>query len=400
MRNRAALAAWISMAVLGGLEAFGQGAGEGLEAPWRWAVRSGVVYDDNRDGTRTNLQGNLDVYIEPRLDYEYRDADRTRLDVTLMPQLKWRSNPRTTEEGGSQRDTALMGFANLEGMHRLTTRLTLTAGDSFNYTDDPQGSEYGTMASRSESYFVNTAHAGGSVELTPEMQAEINAKSVVTRYEGNARVDEMDSDITSGEGVLSHKIGTDDKIMGLFSASEYQDQAKVHSRGSSVLAFNAGREKMIKRDVVCRMLAGYQSAQYDNSALRSSHLLNCNSELIFQAAAPTRYRVGAGYGFKPPNVGAYSLQKTTYLNAAVDHDVVADRLTMSVQARYANGRYGNEGPGSPGGLDRELLIGFYGTYYLNHRWSLKCGYSYDDWASDLRESFKRNQVDLSVKVEL
>jgi len=378
------------------LTAFGQLQGQEPGEPWRLSLKVGGQYSDNRDASATNKQSNLDGIVEPRVDFRYQDADRTWMQLTLTPLLKWHSHPRTAAEGAAQNNTQLFGSAEIEFMHRPTTTVTLNAGDQFAYNDDPQIIENGSTARRNQSYYRNDLHAGTEAALSEDAGVGVKVQSVTTRYQ---EVNEWDSDLLNG-GVSPHyAVGYGWTLRGFVGMSQYQTSNADPSRGSDVMTGDVGVEKNLTKSLVAKVMGGYQAVQYDNPDLESANMINGNVELVLQAAEPTRFRLGAGYGYSPPGLNSYSAQKATTVSGEVDHDVLPDLLTMQLQGQYSDGQYEPEGVDTPGGSEKMTRLGVRGTYFASKTWTFTCGYSFEKWASELRESFNRNLVDMSVRVE-
>jgi hypothetical protein len=370
-----------------------------LARPWGFSLRVGGEYSDNRDGTATNKQSNFDTIIEPQVILKYQDADRTAARFSLIPSLRSHSNPRTEAEGGAQKATELFGAAELALMHRLTPTVTLNAGDRLTYTDDPRVIESGATERRSENFVQNNGNAGIDAAMTAEMGLGGKAGVVTTRYRDSRAAKELDTDLFTGEINAYYNMGDGWKALGLLGASEYQAEKIIRSRGSAVETYNAGFEKTITPDLTGRLMGGMQVIQYDNPALDSAHLMNGNFELTYRAAVPTRFRLGVDYGYIPPSDSAYSAQKSITFSGEVEHDVLADRLTLSFQCQYVDSQYTSEGPEAQGGAEKFSRLGVHGTYHITEKWAFTGGYFFEKWDSEQRESFTRNLLDVSVNTE-
>jgi hypothetical protein len=358
----------------------------------------GGEFSDNRDGTATNKQNNLDGIVEPRAEFIWQDADRTRMQLMVMPQMRWHSHPRTAAEGSAQDSTELFGACGLEVMYRPTPTVTLNGGDQLSYSDDSTKIENGITSRRSESYVRNDAHAGVNAAASAAGGANLSASMETMRYTDAATARDLDSDLFVGELAPYYDLGAGWKLHGVVGASEYQAAETTRMRGSAVETFHAGVENFITQDFVWKVMGGYQFMQYDNPALDPASTPSGSAEVKFMATAPTRFRLGVEYGYTPPSSSEYSAQQAATFSGAVDHDVLAGRLTFSLQGQYRDSLYTNEGIDAPGGSEKMERIGFHGTYLLGNQCSLTGGYSYENWESDLRESFQRNMLDINVRV--
>lgn len=393
------LSAVLCVSVLGGLVAFGQAQGEVGDQPWRFSSRVAAEFSDNRDGTATNKQSNLDGIVEPRTDFSWHDADRTSVQLMVMPQMRWHSHPRTAAEGSAQDSAELFGACGLELMHRLTPTVTLNAGDQLSYSDDPAKIETGTTSRRRESYVRNDAHAGVNAAVSAAAGANLTAGFVTMRYPDSDAARELDSDLYNVAWSPYYNVGSGWMVLGNVGASEFQSEKTIRMRGSAMETCYAGVEKKVTQDFVWKVLGGYQFVQYDNPALEPADMLSGNAEMAFMETAPTRFRLGVQYGYTPPSISAYSAQQTTTFSGSIDHDVLANRLTFSLQGQYMDSQYLSEGTDAPGGSEKMTRIDVHGAYFLDNQWSFTGGYSYENWESALRESFQRNLIDMSVKAQ-
>lgn len=387
----------LCISVLGGLVVFGQEQSGEWGKPWQFSLRVGGEFSDNRDGTATNKQNNLDGIVEPRAEFIWQDADRTRMQLMVMPQMRWHSHPRTADEGSAQESSELFGACGLELMHRPTPTVTLSAGDQLSYNDDPAQIENGTTARRSQSYVRNDAHAGVNAALAAAAGANLTAGVVTMRYRDSGAAQELDSDLFNIECAPYYNVGYGWTVLGLIGASEFQAEKLGRMRGSAVETYHAGAEKKVTQDFVWTVLGGYQFVQYDNPALEPADMLSGNAEVVFMGTAPTRFRLSVEYGYMPPSMSDYSAQQATTYAGSVDHDVLANRLTVRLQGQYRDSQYINEGADAPGGSEKMTRIGVHGTYSLDSQWSFTGGYSYENWDSALRETFQRNLMDIWVR---
>ncbi len=385
------------------LSAFGQeDEGYANEGPWLLSLRLGGQFNDNRDGVKDNKESNLDLFIEPRADFQLRDGERTLLDLAVLPMVKWHSNPRTPEEGGAQNDTELFGTVALELMHQLSPRVTLTLGDALTYNDDPEVDNGGANVRSSNNHIWNTSHAGVDVSLTETMAAGVTGSYAMKRYDDSAVAANEDEDIMNGEAYLKFKTSLNLDISGLVGYSDFKNESTSRPRGSQVMSAGIGIEKRFSPDLIGKLAGGYQHGEYDDSGVDSLDTPNGSAELVMRAASITRFRVGASYGLYAPYVRPYSIQTLTVFRAGVDHDVLPGRLTLSLNGQYGSGDYKEEGADLSGGTDNLTSVGVSANYRMNRTWSVGGGYTYENWDSDMREreSFARNMVDFGVKAQM
>lgn len=371
--------------------------------PWALSATLNSQFSDNRDGVSENKESNVDVSLTPRADLRWRDGDRSLLDFYLMPSIKWHSNPRDESSGEGQNDAELFGAVGVDGSHRFTPRVGVKAGDALSYNDDPEITESGATVRQSSSHWLNNLHAGVDVELSQKVGASLMGSSIMKRYTDQVVADNQDEDIYQAEADLKYLMGSGYSVFGLIGFSDFNAEssgAGSRNRGSQVLSYGVGIERVFSPDVTGKIAGGYQTAEYDDDALESTDTMNGNAEMTFRAASPTRFRVGGSYGYFAPNVRPYSIQTLTAVSGAIDHDVLSDRLTLTLRGQYSEGDYADEGVGLPGGLDKLTTVGFSGRYWVQRNWAVQAGYTHETWDSDLRESFDRNLVDVGVTARL
>lgn len=389
------------VSLMGGVAGFSQeqDLGAPTDGPWLFSARVGSEFSDNRDGLDNNKENNIDVYVEPRVDFRFRDGDRTTLDLGVLPMVKWHSNPRSENEPAPQNDTELYGTALMELYHQLTPRLLLSLGDAITYNDDPEISNGGGNVRFSNNHIWNNAHGELNYLATEKLSTGIGASYSLKRYTESVVAQNEDEDIFQGNLNGKYSMGSGYKLIGVLGASQFQNESVDTPRGSSVVSAGAGLEKTFSPDFIGKVLAGYQHAEYEDDSLDVIDTPNGSVELTMRAASETRFRVGGSYGFYAPYVRPYSIQTLTAVNAGVDHDILSQRLTVSLNAQYGNGSYDAEA-GAPGGDDTMIMVGARADYRLNRNWSINGGYTFEGWDSDVRESFNRNLIDLNVKVQL
>lgn len=377
-----------------------QDLGTPTDGPWLFSARLGAQFSDNRDGVENNKESNVDVVFEPRVDYRFRDGNRTVLDLSVLPMVKWHSNPRDNSQGSGQNDTELFGTAAAELSHYFTERLLLNVGDAITYSDDPEISNGGGPVRSSNNHLWNNAHAKFDYDFTDQLTGGMDGNYSIKRYSDSVVADTQDEDIIAGNANLKYKMGSGYKLLGTVGASQFKNKAVGSaSRGSTVLSAGAGVEKTFSPDLIGKVMAGYQHGEYENDAIDAIDTPNGSAELTMRAASATRFRVGASYGLYAPYVRPYSVQTMTAVNAGVDHDILGKRLTVSLNGQYSNGHYKEES-GAPEGDDTLVMVGVRADYRLNRNWSLNGGYTLENWDSDVRESFTRNLVDCGVRAQL
>jgi len=370
-----------------------------ITKPWTVSATVGGVYTDNRDGLRSNKEANLDLTAEPRLSYRLT-AEQGQLDFYVAPALKWHSNPRSSSEGSPQNDAELFGGIGLDGLYRIVPRVQVKLGESFLYTDDPGIDEGGATVRTNGSFYLNNAYAEVGAELTPKFIGSLNGRVINKRYTEDSVANYEDEDTLSSEANLKYMMGSGYALSGFVGASLFDNESPTVDRGSTVYDVGAGVEKTFTPDFWAKLSAGYANADYENENLDSLDTVLGRGEVVLRAASPTRFRVSGMHGFYAPYVRPYSVQRLTSVAGSVEHDFT-QQITLAANAQYTQGHYKNEGTAeTPGGDDRLATAGVRGYYRFSRNLSAGLGYTFEHWDSEVRESFNRNTVDVSLKAEM
>jgi hypothetical protein len=367
--------------------------------PWAASVKTGMQYSDNRDGTDLDKESNVDFYIQPRADLIWRDGVRTTLDVFLSPLAKWHSNPREKADGDPQNETELFGAVGVDLLHQVTPRVKVNAGDTLVYNDDPAIDEGGVGVRESASHILNTVYAALAVEVVPRVSLDVTGNNSMKRYEEEIVAQDQDEDIWDTKARLGYLLGAGYRVFGGVGYSDFSNKSTSRPRGSQVYSAEVGVMKIFNPDIQGTLSGGYQTASYSDEELDDTDTANAEAEMVFRAQSATRFRVGASYGFYAPYVRPYSLQTLTSVRGAIEHDVLPERLTMTLRGQYSNGEYDEEAEDLPGGSDELLTAGLSANYRISRTWSVGAGYTYETWDSDVRESFDRNYLDASVTAQ-
>ena len=366
--------------------------------PWSLSATVGSQYTDNRDGTKANKESNVDVTAAPRLDLRIR-GERSLLNLFIEPGVKWHSNPRTVQEGDPQNETDLYGAGGVDLGYYFSPRTMIKLGDTLTYADDPEITERGASVRRSDNHWLNTVYGNLGVEVSEKTDLTINGRDSIKRYTDNVVAQDQDEDVVDTDANLKYLTGMGVSVFGTVGYSDFSNRSTERDRGSQVLTYGVGLEKMFNPDFVATVRGGYQTAKYDDRTLDDVDTGNARADVVLRGASSTRFRAGASYGFSSPNVRPYSLQTLSAVFGSVEHDVLAN-LTVALRGQYADGDYKRESATLPGGHDKLTTVGVDGNYRFNRHLALRLGYTYENWDSDVRESFDRNTVDVALKADL
>ncbi len=385
-------------AVLFAAAAWSLEAAEGAK-PWGLSLSAGAQFDDNRDGTETDKESNLDLILSPRAEWRYA-LERTLFDLFYAPTFKWRSNPREIADGDPQNDTELYHAVGAAFDHRLADRAWIKLGNTWAKTDDPEITAGGLTIRRNSDHWYNQAYAEAGLDVTPKVATVLNGRYNLKRYDDEVESQFQDEDVIEAQAAVKYAMGMGARFSASAGYSDFQNDHPTIDRGSQVMTYGLGLEKTFNPDLIAGVSAGYQSAEYDDDRLETDDTVFGKADVVIGAASPTRLRVGGLYGYFAPYVRPYSIQKLTSVSAAVEHDVTA-KLLVSVSGRYSDGDYPAEPVnGLAGGHDKLMEAGLKGVFKLNRNLSFDLGYTYQTWDSDVREDFDRNVVSAAVRAQM
>jgi long-subunit fatty acid transport protein len=124
---------------------------------------------------------------------------------------------------------------------------------------------------------------------------------------------------------------------------------------------------------------------------------------VVVSASRTQVRFSAGYSLAASDYDPYSYQERTRVSTTVEYDLTA-KFSLRAMGLYENGDYDVdsvvEGQTGTGGSDALTDAQFGISYRINRNLTASLSYEYEDWNSDIRESFSRNWVTAAVRAEM
>jgi len=371
--------------------------------PVKLGLNVGSTFSDNRDGTKHNKENNFDVYAQPRVDVVLGD-EQSLFDFYLAPSVLWRSNPRENNEPSPQNDTDFYYALGAAFQQKFSEASSLRLTDDFSYSDDPKIDLGGVGVRDNQSYYYNALRADLNCMLSETYGVEFLGGNSIKRYNDNAVADEEDEDVYSLDGIFRIVLGNGLKALGQVGYSDFKNKSETEDldRGVQIMTYAVGVEKDLTSKLTSVIKGGVQTADFSSDTLDSETTGYGSGELTLREAQ-TRFSLGAGYGFYGPYVRPYSSQTRTYVDAKVARDL-GTKFTVEAEAQFARGEYDKEllsnGTQLSGGNDDLMLGALRGIYRINHNVDFELGYQYEDWNSDVRESFTRNLVTAVVKTRL
>lgn len=362
----------------------------------RQSLSTGWAYNDNRDGVATNQQGLSEFTLGYRADRSWQDGDRSEFKLFFAPVAFWRSAAsRGAGALGSQ--AALRGSLGFDLRQAVTPRTELTAGDTLRSSDILSGGSSRDAAARdSELSLVNDARLGASLALAPQETLLLSLGETRVRTLGSGTSsNNVPSDTYRASATLAETLNARRRLLfttGVQQTRQQQSDNTTNAAQSTLYSATVGWEETFDPDLVALLQAGGQSAQQAQGG-GATYGWTADANLTAGATTPTRTHLGVHYGIQPSTLAGYSVSRTLTTTAGIDHDVVPERLTLGAQGSLLLSWYD---VGVQGGSDRTITLDLTASYRLTPDWTLQGSVGHEDWQSELRSSFRRNRVSLSV----
>ena len=392
MARKVQWAGWFSCALLATSLAATAGVDQ---SPFTFSMGVRGVYTDNRDGTKRDKKSDFDAIAEPRVTCVY-NADNAVFDAFYSPSVLWRSNARK-----DQNDVDLYHSAGVGIDYRPNARTKLYANDQFDYTDQPNVKDGGATIRENASYYLNRAGAGAQYSLDPKTMLGVSGYDSVKRYTKKVYADLADEDRYGGNGTVSYEVAPETKVSAIGDYSKAEFNQIRH--GSEIFMGGAGLDKKFSPNLSAHVQGGWQVAKLQRAIDNQVDSPTASGDVTISPSPATRLILTAGYGLAHSDYDPYAIQTRASASAKIERDLLPN-LMVSVAGLYANGHYEKDsvvkGQTAPGGDDTLSDIFVSATYRINRNLTAGLSYEYEDWNSDIRESFSRNTVMASLKADL
>ncbi len=396
-------ASWICM--LSALVAVSAGfaGAQGIEDTPRtmvYSVEGGLRFDDNRDAVKSDRESLTTLSVSPgaRLNV---DDQLTKAFLMYRPTLLWRDNPRD-----DQNSTELYHNAEASVEHAISYRTKVGVSDRFEMTDDPNVTAGGVAVREDASYWLNEAKGWMVHGLSDRVQLDLDGTYMIKRYIDNTFADQADEDRVLANAALRYKLDPVNSTFVFvgFDAPSYQDSDRGDYLG---YLLGAGLTREFSDDLKGTVAAGYKLLDYADAVTDDEGLP------FFQLLAQYRVSINlavtaqADYSLEPSDRVFYSSKEYSRLLLRGVYSVT-ESLSADAQVVYANGTYSEDSavqqsadPQTLTGGDDTLMDYQVGLTFRPkaRRYYSRVAYEYEDWTSDVRESFVRNTVSATVGME-
>jgi hypothetical protein len=273
-------------------------------------------------------------------------------------------------------------------------------GDRFLTTDDPDVQSGGSTVRENLSYSYNQIYAESELFVSRVLGFGLMGRNTIKRYTDDAVADISDEDTTDAALSLMADVGKQLIIIGKGTFSDFENAStnSAFERGAQTMSYTLGLKKVFTPQAYGMIESGFQTAEYDNSLLDTDDSVYANLQLVYREQ-DYKFSGTAGYGIYQPYVRPYSSQKRAFVGVDGER-TIAEKLTFGAGLQYSNGKYDEVSAGNPAGDDNLFAARARGTYKINRHLAFELAYQFENWDSDLRESFNRNTVSATIKAEL
>ncbi len=362
-------------------------------SPLSLSVRIEGEYDDNRDGDSSGQEDSFNIRLQPRAAFTY-DLGITYVDLFYMPYILMRGNARD-----DQNDTELYHEVGAELRHDLTPTITLSMSDRFSVTDDPRVSEGGVTVRESANYTKNVLNLGLGIDMDAMTMMEIGGHSDIKRYSERAWRN-FDEDKLGANLTLRRELGMMMNVLTTlrYTKSEYND---IVDRGAEFVFAGIGMEKTFSPNLAGYLTVGWNTANH-NSLGGSTDTPAGNARVVLSPTPDTSLSLAASYELADSDWMGYSTQERTAFSATLNHRVTP-QLASALTLERVLGAYKSDTAviqGLPGGDDDLTAVHARAIYRMHQNLNLEIGYQFEDWDSDIRDSFNRNKYTVALRASL
>ena len=388
-----ALAAAITLVLVGANFAAEAPAGDSTD---KLVVRNRVrfEYDDNIYERNTNKVDSFKIEVEPEFIYNLT-LDQTYVGVRYRPTFVWWSDREPD-------NTDLHHNLNLDFVHNISPRLTLSVKDAFLYANEPQLMDRGVIIAVAEDYIYNLANADLTYQMAPKTRLTAGGRYTLLRYSNDLQNKANDYDIYSGGLSIRHDVTAATAAIGEYRAESISyDQV---DRGSLSHYVGAGFESSLNPNLVASLRGGVQFKEFESDALDSRTSPYVDGSLTYLPQPDTRVTVGAGYSMFEADIYPFANQDRLLAYASVGHDVTA-RLSLFLTGSYQISDYSGDQSidqkvQSKDGTEDVAQFTARASYKVNNRNWIEANYEFINLSSDFRDEFDRNRVSVGWRTNL
>lgn len=365
-----------------------------------YSVEGGVRFDDNRDAVKENKESMTTLSFSPGVQLNMDDLITTAF-LMYKPSLLWRDNPRE-----DQNATELYHLAEANVEHLVSYRTKVGASDRYEMTDDPNVTAGGVAVRADASYWLNEAKGWMLYGLSDRVQVDLDGTYKMKRYIDKTFADQADEDRIVANGALRYKLDPANSTFGFVGFD--QPSYKSSERGDYLgYLLGAGLTREFTDDLKGTVAAGYKLLDYSDAVTGDEGMPFFQMLAEYRVSLNLALTAQADYSLEPSDREFYSSKEYTRLLLRGVYSIT-ESMSADAQVVYANGVYSKDSAiqqsadlQTLSGGDDTLMdyqVGF--TFRPKaRRYYSRVAYEYEDWTSDVRESFARNTVSATMGME-
>ncbi len=359
--------------------------------PVRLSVGVEAVGTDNRDSSATDKQDNVDIYLRPRIEI-ISGTGNSVVDLYYEPGLRYR-----TEPGDEQDETDLQHALGANLRHAFSERFRLRLSDHLSVTDDPAIEEKGSVVRGDQSYILNRAVAGMNYDLFLYSNLDVLLQSQIRRYDDDDVASRSDVDETLAR--VQHRYSLTPTLRTLLTG-EYRmyayEENPLYTRDFDSMIVAAGLENAFTPNTIGSVSAGWQTREYEESALDSEGKPYVRADLSGQLTRELRIGAVAGYGLRDSDAYPYASQEYKDVSAFADARVTPN-LLLRASGTYRISTYESLDL-LPGGDETTMVADAELIFSVTESASLAAGFRVEDVDADsgVGASYTKNIVRLGA----
>lgn len=366
-----------------------------------YSLETGARFEDNRDATKDDKEDQLTFSVAPGIRFNL-DDEVTRAFFMYRPSLQWRNNPRD-----DQNETELFHTAEVNVDHEVSSLFRLGGYNRFEMTDDPNVSQGGVTVRENASYWVNRTRGWTAYLLDERTQWDLDGDYMIKRYEEN-EFDDFDEDRVLVNTGLRYELEPEFTAFGFlgYDRPTYNGDTRGDYNGYLI---GGGLTRKLNDQLSGTAALGYEFIDYEDAVEDSASMPYLRFSADYQHTKDLLVQGAAEYSMEPSDRSFYSSKEYLRLLLRGVYSLTP-ALAADAQVVYSVGYYDAEsvvqdreddvadtiGDGDDTLMDYQLGLSYRPPA---RRYYGRIAYEFEDWTSDVRESFSRNTVSATVGVE-
>jgi len=284
--------------------------------------------------------------------------------------------------------------------HSFSPRLSLSLTDTLRRGEQPELVDGDLVVREEDDFYYNLAVLGLGYIIAPQTRVDVEGRNTLLRYDDSVTSANEDYIIWAGGLTLRQRVMPKTTVLG---QGRYEDVSYDGAdRGSKSVYLALGAEQNFSPNLLGSARGGYQRKMFNDDDLSSESSPYGDLSVTFLPSPATRLTGGAKYSLFEANIYPYASQKQAQMYLSLAYDVTA-RLAWYLTGSYTYSDYDQDTAvdvTTRDGVENIYQASTRATYKLNRNNWLEAGYQFVDFDSDLRESYKRNRVDVGWKIQL